>query len=165
MYEDPRRRAKVLSNEVLRLPIKALKLQEAIAVPPSTPVQKVVEEMQRHKIGCVLLAESNKLTGIFTERDLLYKVAGKLNDLKSIAVSDFSTEDPESLQMDDSIGHALNLMHIDGYRHIPIVNERSEPIGVISIKDAVAFLSEYFPEDVLNIPTRRLRTTTEREGA
>lgn len=41
MYEDPKRREKTLSNEVLRLPIKSLKLQEAIMVPPSTTVQKL----------------------------------------------------------------------------------------------------------------------------
>lgn len=165
MYEDPKRREKMLSNEILRLPIKALKLQEAITISPSATVQKAVEEMQRYKIGCVLLVESSKLVGIFTERDFLYKVAGKINDLKSIMVSDFATPEPESLHSEDSIGQALNLMHVGGYRHIPIVNDKNEPTGVVSIKDAVAFLSEYFPEDVFNIPSKPLRTTTEREGA
>jgi CBS domain-containing protein len=165
MYGDPKRREKTLSNEVIRLPIKALKLQEAITISPSTTVQKAVEEMQRHKIGCVLLVESKKLVGIFTERDFLYKVAGKISDLRSTAVSVYSTPNPESLQIEDSIGQALNLMHIGGYRHIPVVNGKNEPTGVVSIKDAVAFLSEFFPEDVLNIPSKPLRTTTEREGA
>lgn len=113
----------------------------------------------------MLLVTSKKLVGIFTERDLLNKVAGKISDFRSTAISDCSTPDPESLQIGDSIGHALNLMHIGGYRHIPIVNEKNEPTGVISIKDAVAFLSEFFPEDVLNIRSKTLRITTEREGA
>ncbi len=165
MYEDPKRREKTLSNEVLRLPIKVLKLQEAITISPSVTVQKAVEEMQRHKVGCVLLVESKKLTGIFTERDLLYKVIGKIDNFSTVPVSNYSTHNPESMQMNDSIGHALNLMHVGGYRHIPIVNEKNEPRGVVSIKDAVAFLSEYFPEDVLNIRSKTLRTTTEREGA
>lgn len=175
MYEDPKRREKTLSNEVLRLPIRVLRTQEAVMVSPSTTVRNAVEEMQRHKLGCVLLVESQpntgghkaarKLTGIFTERDLLYKVIGKLDDLASAPVSAYATQDPETMQLNDSIGHALNLMHVGGYRHIPIVDENNEPIRVISIKDAVAFLSEHFPEDVLNLPTKPLRTTTEREGA
>lgn len=165
MYEDPKRREKTLSNEVLRLPIRVLRLQDAVTISPSTTIQNAVEEMQRHKIGCVLLVESQRLTGIFTERDLLYKVVGKMDDLSSVQVSDYSTQNPETMHLDDSIGHALNLMHVGGYRHIPVVNDGHEPTGVISIKDAVAFLSEFFPEDVLNIRTKPLRVTTEREGA
>ncbi len=91
MYEDPKRREKTLSNEVLRLPIKALRLQDAISVSPSTTVQSAVEKMQRHNIGCVLVVESKKLTGIFTERDLLQKVLGKISDLSSVPVSSYST--------------------------------------------------------------------------
>ncbi|MGO9480305.1 MAG: hypothetical protein ACLP05_00795 [Candidatus Kryptoniota bacterium] len=48
---------------------------------------------------------------------------------------------------------------------MPIVDDKNEPTGVISIKDAVAFLSEFFPEDILNIRARPLRITKEREGA
>jgi CBS domain-containing protein len=165
MYEDPKRREKTLSNEVLRLPIKLLRLQDAVTVLPSTTIQKAIEEMQRHRIGCVLLVESQKLTGIFTERDVLYKVIGRINNLSSAQVSDYSTHNPETMHLEDSIGHALNLMHVGGYRHIPVVDDRHQPTGVISIKDVVAFLSEFFPEDVLNIRTKPLRATTEREGA
>lgn len=165
MFEDPKRQEKSLSNEILRLPIQVLRLQEAVTVSPSTTIQKAAEEMQKHREGCVLIVESQKLTGIFTERDLLYKVIGKIKDLSSVAVSDYSTHNPESMQLNDSIGHALNLMHVGGYRHIPIVDDQHRPTGVISIKDAVAFLSEFFPKDVLNIPSKPLRVTTEREGA
>ena len=165
MYDDPKRRHKALSNEVLRLPVKSLRLQEAITVSPQSTVAEAVDKMQVHREGCVLLVESKKLTGIFTERDLLYRVIGKISDLAAAKVTDYSTASPESMKVDDTIGHALNLMHVGGYRHIPIVDDNGEPTGVISIKDAIAFLSEFFPEDVLNLPARPLRTTREREGA
>ncbi len=165
MYEDPKRREKALSNEVLRLPIGALKLQDAVSVPPSSTVQEAVELMQKHRIGCLLVVESQKLEGIFTERDLLYKIAGAVGDLSAVKVSDCSTPDPETLQINDTIGHALHLMHIGGYRHIPIVNSQDKPIAVLSIKDVVSFLSDYFPDDVLNQPLRPLRSTSQREGA
>lgn len=165
MYEEPKRREKMLSNEVLRLPIRALKLQDAVSVSPSCTAQEAIELMQKHKMGCLLVVESHKLNGIFTERDLLYKIAGTIKDLSTIKVSNYSTRDPETLQIRDTIGHALHLMHIGGYRHIPIVNDQNEPIAVLSIKDVVSFLSEYFPEDVLNQPLKPLRGTSEREGA
>ncbi|MCL4511555.1 MAG: CBS domain-containing protein [Bacteroidetes bacterium] len=175
MYEEPKRREKALSNDVLRLSLKALKLQNAISVSPAATVQEAVEQMQKSKIGCLLLVESptgadepsaqKKLEGIFTERDFLLKVAGLFKDLSSVPVSKFSTPDPETLRMDDPIGFALHLMHVGGYRHVPVVNEKNEPVAVLSIKDVVSFLSEYFPEDVLNQPPKPLRSTSEREGA
>ncbi|HEY9166351.1 MAG TPA: CBS domain-containing protein [Candidatus Kryptonia bacterium] len=165
MYEDPKRREKVLSNDVLRLPIKSVRLQDAISISPESSVLEAIELMKSHKMGCLLVVDSKKVVGIFTERDLLYKLAGTKNDLSAVKVKQYDTPNPEMLQANDEIGHALNLMHIGGYRHIPIVNAKGEPKAVLSIKDIVSFLCEYFPEDVLNVPSKPLRTTTEREGA
>ena len=50
-----------------------------------------------------------------------------------------------------SVAFALNKMSVDGYRHIPIV-EDGQAVGVLSIKDIVNFVVEFFPERVLNLP-------------
>src|SRR3954447_23749436 len=62
------------------------------------------------------------------------------------------TRDPESLRADDRIVWALNLMHVGGYRHVPLVDPQNRPVGVISVKDIVSFLVELFPAAVLNLP-------------
>ena len=51
-----------------------------------------------------------------------------------------------------SVAYALNKMSVDGYRHIPIVDDDDRAIAVLSIKDIVHFLVEFFPEAVLNLP-------------
>lgn len=142
-----------LQNSLERELISALRLGPAITVPGSATLEEAVENLQEHHIGCVLVSgEDGTLEGIFTERDLLNRVAGKKLDWCECRVSDFMTRDPETLRPDDRIVWALNLMHMGGYRHVPLVDEQNRPVGVISVKDIVEFIVDLMPGAVLNLP-------------
>jgi CBS domain-containing protein len=134
-------------------PVSSLVQGPAVTIGPDATIQQAVECLQERHIGCVLVAgEDGKLAGIFTERDLLNRVAGRRLDWGSVRVADYMTRDPESLRPGDHIVWALNLMHVGGYRHVPLVDEAGRPVGVISVKDIVSFLVELFPAAVLNLP-------------
>ena len=90
--------------------------------------------------------------GIFTERDLLNRVAGKRLDWGSCRVADYMTRGPETLRPDDRIAWALNLMHLGGYRHVPLTDLEGKPIGIVSVKNIVEFIVDLFPASVLNLP-------------
>jgi len=133
--------------------ISALQLGPAITVPEEASLKEAVENLQEHHIGCVLVSGADgTLKGIFTERDLLNRVAGRGLDWARCRVADFMTRDPETLRRDDRIVWALNLMHMGGYRHVPLVDEANHPVGVISVKDIVEFIIELMPGAVLNLP-------------
>ena len=86
------------------------------------------------------------------KRDLLTKVAGKYQPFDELPVAQFMTPNPETLPPSASVAYALNKMSVDGYRHIPIVDEHARAIGVLSVKDIVNFVVEFFPESILNLP-------------
>ncbi len=133
--------------------IRVLQPRAAISVPADATLQQVVAILQEKHIGCVLVvAKDGKLMGIFTERDLLTRVAGKRLDWSKEPVSEHMTPDPEALHLDDRIVWALNLMHVGGYRHVPLTDESGVPVGVISVKDIVEFIVDLFPAAVLNLP-------------
>src|SRR5262249_33780677 len=134
-------------------PISSLQLGPAITVPLNATLQQTVEVMQNRHLGCVLVVdEAGLLKGIFTERDLLTKVAGRKLDWASITVSGFMAPGPESLQRSAGIAWALNLMCIGGYRHVPLTDDDGRPTGVVSVKDIVEFIVDLFPDEVLNLP-------------
>ena len=134
-------------------PVSSLVQGPAVTIGPEATIQEAVECLQGMHIGCVLVAGSDgKLAGIFTERDLLNRVAGRRLEWGSTRVADYMTRDPESLRPDDRIVWALNLMHVGGYRHVPLVDASDRPVGVVSVKDIVSFLVELFPAAVLNLP-------------
>jgi CBS domain-containing protein len=142
-----------LRNSLERETISALHLGPAIAVAETATLEEAVENLQQHHIGCLLVSgPDGTLRGIFTERDLLTRVAGRKLEWSQCRVADFMTRDPETLRREDRIVWALNLMHMGGYRHVPLVDESNRPTGVISVKDIVEFIVDLMPGAVLNLP-------------
>jgi len=150
--ESPGR--KVLSEQALLEPIQRLFSAPPVCVAPETSVAEAVGLMQKHHHGCVLVRDASRLVGIFTERDVLNKVVGSGHDPARIAVETVMTPDPETLPADASVAFALNLMSEGGFRHIPVVDDAHRPIGVLSVRNIVQYLAEFFPEWVLNVPPR-----------
>ena len=150
--EKPRERP-VIEQAILHDTIDSLQLGPAISVGLEATLQEAVETLQREHIGCVLVVGvDGRLAGIFTERDLLNRVAGRHLDWECERVGDYMTRDPETLQPDHRIAWALNLMSLGGYRHVPLIDEAGRPVGVVSIKDIVALIVDLFPAPVLNLP-------------
>jgi len=61
-----------------------------------------------------------KLVGIFTERDVLLRVAGHAIDLEQAKVAELMTRDPVTLPADAGVAFALNKMLVEGFRHITV---------------------------------------------
>lgn len=163
MYEEEKG-PKVLDASAFSKPIRNIRVRKPIAMSPDDTVDKAIRKMNEIGVGCVLVTEGGKLTGIFTERDVLKRIAGK-EKAGTMKLREAMTPKVEGLQPDDSIAYVLNTMHVGGYRHVPITDEAGKPVAVISMKDIVRYIIEHFPDDVVNLPPRPMRTTTDREGA
>ena len=164
MMYDEGTKAKTLDSSTFQKAIKNIPFRTPVTLAPQQTVSEALAEMQRKRIGCVLVVEHGKMAGIFTERDVLLKVANnpgaetkQLRDLMTTKVSGF--------QKEDSIAFVLNAMHVGGYRHVPVVDEQNRPLAVISVKDIISFILEHFSEDILNLPPEPIRKTDQREGA
>ena len=102
-------------------------------------LRDAIEMMQSRRIGCVLVTDDDgKISGVFTERDVLLKTV-----LKDIApdtpISELMTPSPQCITMTENVAFALQLMSSGGYRHVPIV-DNDIPVGIISVKDIVDFI-------------------------
>lgn len=113
--------------------------------------------MQREHRGCVLVTddgtERSKLTGIFTERDVLFRIVDRGRNPAALPIGDVMTSDPDTLSVHASIAYVLNKMSIGGFRHIPVVDDEHRPACVISVRDVVSFLVAAFPREIQNLPT------------
>jgi CBS domain-containing protein len=133
--------------------ISTLKLTPPVSVESNATVGELLEHVRRRNVGCVLVYEAGALAGIITERDILLKVVAR--DVSySEPVSKFMTPSPVVLPPDRSIGDAVNLMNERQFRHIPVVRDGGEALGIVSIKDIINLVAESFPQQVLNLPPR-----------
>ena len=101
-----------------------------------TTVSDAARLMARRKVGAILIVEDERLTGIFTERDALYRVISKDRDPNVTPLSAVMTPSPKTIGPDESFGYALLLMHENGFRHLPVI-ENEKLIGIVSARDAL----------------------------
>jgi CBS domain-containing protein len=155
-----------LYERLIREPIGKSEPRRAICVNPHTSVTDAIALMKQHGMGCVLVEAERRLVGIFTERDVLFRVVGSGLDPARTPVSQVMTPDPETLTMQDELAWVLNLMAVGGFRHVPIVDDNGRPLAVFSVKHIVERLVEFFPNDVLNLPPHPGKNIARtREGA
>lgn len=155
-----------LGAAILHQPIhKLATLRPAICVPPSISVRAAIDRMNQNGVGCVLVETQGRLTGIFTERDVLTKIVGTAVDLDRTTVDAVMTHNPESLGPEDRVTYAFNKMSVGGFRHIPLVDDDGHPVGVVSMRNVVDFFAELFRIEVLNLPPEPRNIARAREGA
>jgi len=142
----------ILNRDVLKRPISDLKPRAPITVERGSTAAKAIETMVRHNIGCVLVVDHGTLAGIFTERDVLRKLSGTNLDARTTPIDKLMTPKPETLRLQDRVVFAFNKMCVGGFRHLPLVDEAGRPVGILSVKDLIRYLVDFFPGEIMNVP-------------
>ena len=145
-------------------PIREFASKRHQIMPETATLQEVVNCLHDAHQPSVLLVKNDRLTGIFTERDLLDKVAGRRLDFDREIVRDFMTPDPQILHLDDPIAYALNLMVDGGFRTVPLIDENRQPVGVIHQRTLLKHIADYFHKEVLNLPPNPSRESKKQHG-
>jgi CBS domain-containing protein len=122
---------------MLDLPIRSvIEPRKLVVASPGMNVAQAAWLMRRSKVGAVLVVEDERLIGIFTERDAVYRVIAANRDPRSTRIGQVMTRDPKTVAPDESFGYALLMMHENGFRHAPVV-ENGRPVGVVSARHAL----------------------------
>jgi CBS domain-containing protein len=123
----------------------------------------VLQLLRAQRTGAVLICEGEKLVGILTERDALQLMASGA-DL-STPVREVMSGEPATISSTATVGDAIRVMSEGGYRHLPIVDGKGRPTGVVGVHGIVHYLVDHFPETVYNLPPDPKAAPREREGA
>lgn len=112
-----------------------------VTIPPTATVFEAVALMDEKRTGSVLVREAGKpVAGIFTERDLMRRVVRLGRDPKATTMKDVMTPDVRSVPMTESTLEVLRIMVEYGYRHMLVMESETQPWGVVSIRDLMAWL-------------------------
>ncbi len=102
----------------------------------SVTVLEAAVLMKRQGKGALLVVEGSRLSGIFTERDALFRVIAAGRDPATTTLADVMTPQPQTMHPDEPFVKALRVMHKRGFRHLPVV-EHGRPLGIVSARDAL----------------------------
>jgi len=133
--------------------IAALEPAEPICLLETATVKDAITRMlERRQAGVLIVDGAGRLAGIFTERDVLTRVAGAGRNTERTVLRDVMTPNPEALTTGDRIAYAVHSMSVAGFRTVPLVDGDRRPVGVVTVGDVIRWLAHLYPEAVLNLP-------------
>jgi len=109
---------------------------DLLTAPPDTSVHAASLLMAARKVGAVMVVEQGQLVGIFTERDAVYRVIAHGRDVQTTRLADVMTAAPKTVDPEKTNGYALLIMHENGFRHVPVI-ENGKPVGIVSSRNAL----------------------------
>jgi len=107
-----------------------------IKAAPDATVRQVAKLMARRNAGAVLVIDRDRLVGIFTERDAVFRVMAPGLDAAATTLREVMTRSPHTIGPDQPFGFALALMHEKGFRHLPVL-EKGKLVGLVSARSAM----------------------------
>lgn len=111
--------------------------RETVTVDPQVSVLEAARLMVDHQIGAVPVVDRDRLTGIFTERDILARVVAARRDPSAISVADVMTRELVVADVAESYDVCLQRMQQARVRHL-IVLDRGRLAGILSLRDLMA---------------------------
>jgi CBS domain-containing protein len=122
--------------------VSCLEPEKPVMLHEKAPLRSAIARLQTKNIGGVVAVNhAQKLVGIFTERDYLFRVASADLNVDDYTLAQLMTRSPQTVLINASISLAFNHLSVGGFRHLPVVDHSEELIGVLTIRNFMRFLS------------------------
>lgn len=110
--------------------------RDVAAVPLEASVAEAIHKMLDHHVGAVAVVDQEfRVAGIFTERDVLRKLALSHINPQAVPVREFMTTPVQMATRNTGTGEALSTMLERHFRHLPVADDNGKLLGVLSIRN------------------------------
>jgi len=115
----------------------ANKQRPLAVVAPGDSVFHALNVMAQHDVGALLVLDGEQLVGIFSERDYARKIILQGKTSKETLVRDIMSDKVAYVTPDSSLDECMALMTDKRFRHLPVLDEQNNVVGMLSIGDLV----------------------------
>lgn len=105
-----------------------------VTIGPDATVMEATKLMTDQRVGAVAVTEDAKLVGIFTERDVMRKIVLPGLDPSKTLVAQVMTIDLKKIPDGVSVQRAVDIMRKHHIRHLPVVNDKDQLLGMVSLR-------------------------------
>jgi CBS domain-containing protein len=104
---------------------------------PSATVFECIGRMVDEDVGSIVVMDGDSIAGLFTERDYMQSIALEGRSSDETEVQEVMTKDVATVDLEKPLDECLRLMTKLRCRHLPVVDEDGDLIGIVSIGDGV----------------------------
>ena len=104
-------------------------------IQPTVTLQEAAQKMRDAAIGCLPVGEHDRLIGMVTDHDLVWRGCADGVDPRTTAVRGIMTKGIVWCYDDDEIDTAINKMATKQIHHLPVINHAKRLVGVLSLSD------------------------------
>lgn len=101
--------------------------------------------MHSHAVGALAVYREHRVVGIITERDLLRAVS-EATDLGATPIGEYMTSGVVTVTPEHDLAEAASLMVRVGARHLPVVDESGQMLGMLSARDLMSVVGDVMQE-------------------
>ena len=120
---------------------------EVISCDSNDTMRETVALLAKKRIGAVPVMRGGSVVGIFSERDVIYKLANEGEACLNRPLADVMTAPPITVETTSLINEALALMTRRRIRHLPVM-ENGAMVAFISIGDLVKYHTDEVEHEV-----------------
>ena len=127
--------------------IEEVMRKDIIKLTPEDTVAKAAREMSKKDLGCIVIVEDSKPTGVVTERDIVKRVISKGKKPSKVKLGSVMSSPVITVDYDSSIHEASKIISEENVRRL-IVTKNDEIVGIVTSIDLLNYAPEIFEEEI-----------------
>jgi len=112
-------------------------------------LKQAARKMRDLDIGCLLVSQDDRLTGIVTDRDIACKGVADGMDIDAMIVSDVMSTDVIWCTENEGVEDAIRLMEVRQVRRLPVLDDENNLVGILTLGDISTQLSHELSGEVI----------------
>ena len=116
--------------------------KDVITVSPEASLLEVARLMRAHHVGSVIVVNEDRPIGILTDRDIIIKAVAEDKDPKTLRAYEIMTHNPAMVNINYDPLDATQIMRDRGLRRLPVVDENSHLLGILTLDDVLGLLGK-----------------------
>lgn len=125
-----------------RVPLREVMNRRLTTIGIESTVAKAAKSMCHDQVGSVIILDHNRPIGIVTEEDIACKVVAKDLRPSKVHVNDIMSTPLITVSADKTVGDAARMMVNHKVRRLPIIDDHSKVIGIVTVRDLLAVSNE-----------------------
>jgi CBS domain-containing protein len=132
--------------------ILSQKGREVVTLSSDASLSEAANLLALKRIGALVIRDDQgRLTGILSERDVVRALAGESVRALARPCSDYMTRAVATCREQDTVEELMEMMTQGRFRHVPVLDERHQLCGLVSIGDVVKTHTEEITREASNL--------------